>query len=395
MAYSDAVTALPAAKARAQAAIEGASAALRALSLAIHGEPELGFEELSAHRLLTDFLEGAGFAVRRHAYGLTTAFEATAGSGGPRVAVFCEYDALPEIGHACGHNLIAMAGVAAGLGVQAALGEAPGTIVVLGSPAEEGGGGKIRMMDEGALDGVDAALMVHPAANQTAWASVIAIEQLRLEYFGKAAHASAAPWLGVNALDAMVQAYNNVAMLRQQLLPSDRVHGVITHGGNRPNIIPDYTSSDWYVRAATEERREDVRAKVIACFEAAASASGCTMEVQTQNLPYSDLVTNDAMAEAFVANARALGWPLPDKAPTPAWASTDMGNVSYRVPSIHPLYRIPTDAPNHSVEFTECAATDGAHEATLRAATAMAWTALDLLLDGGLLARAKAEFAGR
>ena len=382
-------------KAAAQRTIDAAADELRALSLDIHAHPELNYEEVHAHALLTGYLEGQGFAVERGAYGLPTAFAARAGSGRPTIGLLCEYDALPGIGHACGHNLIAIAGVAAGLALQSALGDGDGTVLLLGSPAEEGGGGKIEMLEHGAFDGVDAALMVHPSRNDSVWANVLAIQVLTVQYHGKNAHASSSPWDGLNALDAIVLAYNAISALRQQLPPDTRVHGVITQGGERPNIIPDLSAAEFYLRAADDAGLERLKQRVLACFQGSAQATGCRLESEWVGRPYSNLATNDPIAEAFLANAEALGKSLPTKQAglqqSPA-ASTDMGNVSHVVPALHPFFAIPTEAGNHSPEFTQAAATPAAHAETIRAAKAMAMTALDLCADPHLLARAQQHF---
>lgn len=383
-------------QAAAAAAIDGASSQLRALSLDIHANPELNFQEHHASTLLADYLEQQGFQVERGAYELATAFEATAGSGGPLLAVFSEYDALPGIGHACGHNLIAISGAATALALKAALGDGEGRVVLLGSPAEEGGGGKVFMGERGALEGVDAALMLHPAPDDSVWFASNAIQSLRLEYFGKNAHAAGSPWDGINALDAMVAAYNNVSMLRQQMHPSDRVHGVILEGGLKPNIIPDHTVSEWYIRAATVAELHALKPRVVACFEAAAQATGCTMELTWTGREYADVLTNDVMGERYAEHFRALGGTVAAKGePSFGGFSTDMGNVSYIVPSIHPMFRIPVTngAGNHTPGFTACAATEEAHAATLRASKALAFAALDLYANPGLLVAAKEEFA--
>lgn len=387
---------LDARKAQAQAAIDDASAALREISLTIHGKPELNFEEHHAHEVLTAYLEAAGFAVERGAYGLPTAFAATAGSGGPTIAVFCEYDALPEIGHACGHNLIAIAGLAAGIALKAALRDGEGTVRVLGSPAEEGGGGKVLMIDRGALAGVDAAMMLHPSPGDGAWANLIAREEIQVDYYGRNAHAGAVPWMGVNALDALIVAYNGISAMRQQMRPTDRVHGVITRGGAKPNIIPDHTSAEFYIRARNTAELEELRGKVMGCFEGAAAATGCRFEYRIPSPTYAEVVTNDVLAEAYCENMQAFEVVLPTKqqqAGGIAGASTDMGNVSYAVPSIHPSFSIPTDAPNHTPGFSAAAATEEAHRATLRAAKALAMTGLDAYLVQGMLDRIRAEFA--
>lgn len=384
-------------KANAATAIDKAAPGLRELSLAIHGQPELNFQEHKAHAALSDYLERAGLDVSRGAYGMETAFKAVAGSGSPTVAVFCEYDALPGIGHACGHNLIAASGVAVGLALKAALAPGEGTVLVLGSPAEEGGGGKIVIIEQGALLGVDAAMMLHPTPQDAAWANVIAIEQLAVVYHGRNAHASAFPWEGINALDAMVTAYNAISVLRQQIRPNERVHGVITEGGLKPNIIPDRTAAEYYIRAPSRQALAALRARVAACFEGAATATSCSLDLKTDGRPYDDLVNNDALAAAYCDNMQTLGLSLPTKDQSlrgPA-ASTDMGNVSYVLPSIHPMFGIPVEpgVGNHTPGFTGAAATEEAHASMLRASKALAMTALDVYLQPGLLDSASKEFA--
>ena len=374
--------------------IDEASAELRRISLDIHAHPELNFQEHHAHALLTDYLESKGFEVTRGAYEMPTAFQAVAGSGSPTIAVMCEYDALPGIGHACGHNLIAISGVATALGLKAALGDGSGTIVVLGSPAEEGGGGKVFMIERGAFENVDAAMMLHPTPGDAAWANVIAIQSVEVDYFGRNAHASAFPWMGLNALDAIVMAYNGISVMRQQMRPTDRVHGVITRGGLKPNIIPDHTSAEFFVRAKNPGELEDVKAKVKGCFEAAALATGCRLEYRETNRPYTDLINNDQMAGTYAGHLSDLGAVSAsrEQSLSSVAASTDMGNVSYAVPAIHPMFGIPSMAGNHTPGFTDAAATPEAHQATIRASKALAMTALDLYLRPELMAAAKAEF---
>lgn len=376
--------------------IDSFSEDLRSVSMDIHSHPELNFEEHHAHKALTGFLEGNGFAVTRGAYDMPTAFKAVAGSGGPTIAVMCEYDALPGIGHACGHNLIAISGLAAGLALKQALGEGNGTVVVFGSPAEEGGGGKVYMIERGAFEGIDAAMMLHPSPMDGAWMTSTARDTVAVDYHGKNAHAGAAPWEGINALDALVTAYNAISVLRQQIRPTDRIHGVFTKAGEKPNIIPDHTSAEFYVRSANMRDLAKLTERVVACFEAAALATGCRVDVRSIDKPYANLVQNNPMAEAYTANMGTLGLRLPTRQESQGGlggASTDMGDVSYTVPSIHPSFAIPTDAVNHTPGFTASAATPQAHEATLRAAKALAMTAVDLFCNPEVLAAAKADFA--
>ena len=385
---------LGARKGAAQAAIAAAADDLHRLSLAIHARPELNFEEEHAHGALTAYLERAGFAVERRAYGIRTAFVARAGAGAPTLAVFCEYDALPGIGHGCGHNLIAAAGVAVGLGVRAALGEGAGTILVVGSPAEEGGGGKIELLARDALAGVDAAMMVHPAPVDSVRPEIVALQALEVEFFGVGAHAAMAPWEGINALDALLQAYSGLSLLRQQMMPDARVHGVITDGGDKPNIIPAHSAAEFYVRAKDGRGLATLQERVLACFRGAAEATGCRLEHRWVGHPYRELVSNEPMAAAYETNAAALGPPLPAPTDPPAAfsASTDMGNVSQTLPAIHPVFAIPTEHGNHTAGFAAAAATPQAHDAMLRAATALALTAIDLYGRPDLLAAARDAF---
>ena len=392
MAFSPAST-LEAAVATANEAIDSASTALRGLSLDIHSHPELNFEEHHAHAVLTDHLESAGFSVERGAFELPTAFQAVAGSGSPVIALFSEFDALPGIGHACGHNLIAISGVATALGLKAALGEANGTIVLLGSPAEEGGGGKALMIERGALEGVDAALMLHPAPIGNGPPHLIAAEHLEVRYHGKGTHAGATPWMGINALDAMVLAYTNVSVLRQQLHTTDLIHGVITSGGEKANIIPDFTAAQWIIRAQAAAELTDLKRRVMACFEAAAAATGCTLETRVMGPAYDDLRQNEVIGRRYLAAIAELGAAhVSHEIGMDSGAVNDMGNVSYNVPSIHPVFGIPATDGNHTPGFTAAAATPEAHEATIMASKALAATALELVFDPALLARAKAEF---
>lgn len=398
-------TADDATRADASAAIDAASEELREASLSIHANPERGFEEHHAHRVLTDLLDAHGFAVERGAYGVETAFRAVAGNGAPVIAVLCEYDALPEIGHACGHNLIAISGIATALGLQAVLGEGNGTVVVLGSPAEEGGGGKIALANAGAFEGVDAAMMLHPAplgglagdTNESmdgmAHPLMTATQGLTVDFHGRSAHAAASPWAGLNALDALVAGYSAVAMLRQHIRPDQRIHGIITLGGTASNVVPDHTQARFGIRGRDRAAVDELRERVLACFQGAAQSTGCRLEYQWSENGYDELRTNGAMADAFVANAAALGSTYRQE-PTNAYASTDMGNISHIVPSIHPMFGIPAEFANHHPGFTEAAASEEAHERTLTAAKALCYTALDLCGDADLLATVKREFEG-
>ncbi len=368
--------------------------ALLEISHSIHDRPELNFEEHHAHDLLCAALDRAGLDVEPHAYGLDTAFAARAGTEGPTIAVLCEYDALPEIGHACGHNVIAAAGLGAGIAAAALAEELGGRVVVLGTPAEEGGGGKVFMAREGAFDGIDAAMMVHPADRDLTTMTTLAIHQVRAEFHGVASHAAAAPHLGRNALDAAVLGYVNVAALRQHIEHDERVHGVFTDGGAKPNIVPSHAETLWYVRSGDLTRLEQLKARVLACLEAGAGAAGCSMHHEWNDPPYADLIDNNPLLDAFVANAGRLGRdvrsPLDDG---PVMGSTDMGNVSYLVPSIHPMIQVaPRGVSIHTPEFAVHAAGEGGDRAVLDGAIAMAQTVVDLWTRPDLRDAARAQW---
>lgn len=384
---------LQALKDRVTADVEGRRDLLLDVSHRIHERPELGFEEHHAHEVLCHALDDAGLAVEAHAYGLDTAFAARAGTEGPLVAVICEYDALPEIGHACGHNVIAAAGLGAGLAAAALADELGGRVVVLGTPAEEGGGGKVLMARQGAFEGVDAAMMVHPADADLTGMDTIAIHQVAVTYDGREAHAAAHPELGRNALDAAVLGYNNVAALRQHILPTERIHGIFTDGGAKPNIVPAHAAALWYVRSPSLATLEPLKARVVACLEGGAHATGCTMHTTWQDPPYADMLDNPTMVAAFQANAAARGrhHRRPDER-AQVVGSTDMGNVSYLTPSIHPMIRVaPAGVSIHTADFTGHAGGAAGDAAVIDGAIAMAATVIDLWADADLRRRAADE----
>ena len=366
---------------------------LKALSTEIWENPELAFKEYKAHQLLSGFLEQKGFKVQRSYGNIETAFKATYGSGMPNVCVICEYDALPEIGHACGHNLIAEAGIAAGLGIKEALeteGAPKGTVTVLGTPAEEEGGGKVELIRYRAFKDIDVAMMVHPFPDTYIRPIYNARKTLNVHYAGKAAHAAAFPWEGTNALDAAVTAYSSIAVLRQQMKPTWRVHTIITEGGVKPNIIPDNSKIECFVRAPNMEELSILSNKVTECFQAAAQATGCAVDIAEEDNTYTDVQQNATLGAAFARNYQELGVEFGDIGDV--HASTDMGNVSNVVPSLHPNYAIGTGEVNHTREFTAVANTPAAHHNTLLAAKAMACTAIDVLITDGLLDNIKKNF---
>ncbi len=387
---------LEAVKERIAAEVDKRADVLIDASHQIHANPELNFEEHFAHDVLTGILEAEGLELERNAYNLETAFVARAGSTGPTIAVLCEYDALPGIGHACGHNIIGTAGIGAGIAAATLADELGGRILILGTPAEEGGGGKVLMADQGALDGVDAAMMIHPAGADLTRMDVIAIQQLWVEYHGKAAHAAAFPQKGRNALDAAVLGYMNVAALRQHILPTERLHGIFPNAGEKPNIVPEFASAHWYVRSPTLKTLERLKPRVLACLEAGAMAAGCEMAYEWKQPVYADMIDNRAMLDLYSANAARTGRRLgdPGAAGHPVVGSTDMGNVSYVVPAIHPMIRVgPPHVSIHSQEFASYTAAEAGDAAVVDGAKALAMTVADLWLRPDVLDAAKAEFA--
>ena len=380
-------------KAVVSSTIDSSKEELGQLSSKVWECPEIGFKEYKAHELLTNFLEKEGFTVERSYTGIETAFRATFGTGRPNVCVICEYDALPGIGHACGHNLIAEGGIAAGLGLKAALESVAtlkGRVTVMGTPAEETDGGKVNLISNGAFKDVDVAMMVHPCPRSIIAPVLLAFETIDITFAGKEAHAAAYPWEGVNALDAVVTSYNAISVLRQQMKPAWRVHGVILHGGIDPAIIPNIAKLKYYIRAPTKLELDVIKDKVIRCFEAAATATGCEVCITPVMPQFSEVVSNDSLAKSYAANAKNLGVEFQMKDEFPI--STDMGNVSYTVPSIHPMYSIGSGEVNHTREFTAVSNTPEAHNATLTAAKAMAHTCIDVLTTDGLLEEIKKNF---
>jgi amidohydrolase len=385
------------AKARLCDEVDKRADALLEASHQIHEHPELGYEEQFAHDLLTSILEDESLAPDRGAFGVPTGFSARAGTEGPVVAVLCEYDALPGIGHACGHNIIAAAGLGAGLATATLADELGGRVLVLGTPAEEGGGGKVRMADNGAFEGVDAAMMVHPAGADLCTMDAIAVQQIWVEYQGEAAHAAAFPYKGKNALDAAVLGYMNVAALRQHIRSDERIHGIFTNAGDKPNIVPKFAAAQWYVRAATLDRLEPLKKRVFACLQAGADAAGCTMTHDWKDPAYADLLDNEPFMRLYAQNAEVLGRDVLDPRldHVSVVGSTDMGNVSHLVPSIHPMIKVsPLQVSIHTPEFAGYARADEGDRAVLDGAKAMAMTVADLWLRPDVLAEVKANFGG-
>ncbi|XP_040920994.1 peptidase M20 domain-containing protein 2-like [Toxotes jaculatrix] len=392
-------------KQRVSCCIDEAKAKLHSLSKDIWSHPELAYEERKAHdRLVVFFRKEEGWTVDSH-FKLETAFRATWGTGGSEqgdvvnVGFLCEYDALPGIGHACGHNLIAEVGAAAALGLKAVLESTQNLslrvqVTVLGTPAEEDGGGKIDMLREGAFEGLDVVFMAHPSKEDATYLPCVAEHDVTIKYHGKASHASAYPWEGINALDAAVLCYNSLSVLRQQMKPDWRVHGIIKHGGVKPNIIPAYTELEYYLRTPSVSELSVLKAKAEVCFRSAAVATGCEVEVEFARNTFDNMLRNSALEELYERNGKALGmdFTTDEDVLKNESGSTDFGNVTFAVPGIHPYFYIGCNALNHTEEYTVAAGDDRAQFFTLRTAKALAMTALDVLLLPELLQRVKQEF---
>jgi amidohydrolase len=373
------------AKSGARQRLEAARDSLVDLSHRIHAHPEVGWEEEKASAWVAQVLSDAGFNVQRGVCGLPTALAARAGSGPMHIAFCAEYDCLPGIGHACGHNIIAAIGVGAAIAAAAVADDAGLTVTLLGTPAEEVGeaAGKVLMLERGAFDGVHAAMMVHPGPIDVVLPPLIAASAFDVHYTGKEAHASAFPELGINAADALVVAQTAIALLRQHIHHTDRIHGIVTKGGDAPNVIPAHTSARYIVRSRRLEQLDSLYTKVRACFEAGALATGCKLAIKGGDKPYAEMTHDAELAAVYQRNAEAAGRQFRIQAADPsrtfsAAGSTDMGNVSRRMPAIHPIIGIDSlPAVNHQPEFTVHCATAQADRAIFDGALAMVWTAID------------------
>lgn len=374
--------------------IDGISADLVAASHHIHAHPELNFEEHIAAETLAATGKRHGLEVEKGVFGLETSLAASVGDG-PTVCVMSEYDALPEIGHGCGHNVIAAAGLGAAIALSKIADEAGGRVLYLGTPAEEGGGGKIVMAQNGALNNVDIAMMVHPADTDLLTFDAIALQQLRVHYAGKEAHAAAAPEQGLNALDAAVLGYMAVAALRQHIATSERVHGIFTKGGDKPNIVPKEAETLWYVRAPTSATLENLKVRVQHALESGAHATGCTCRHEWVGHPYAEMKNNEALSAVYGLHSATLGRTLAvPTAHNRVVGSTDMGNVSQLVPSIHPMIKVaPTGTAIHTRDFAGYAISPEADAAVIDGAKAMALTAVSYWTDPALQAQIRSGFA--
>jgi len=362
------------------------------LSLNIHDNPELGFEEEKASAWLTGYLEENGFHVERGIAGLATAFRATYGQGRPRIALLAEYDALPKIGHGCGHNIIATSAVGAAVASKSIINQLGGSIVVLGTPGEEVFGGKIDMVKAGAFKEIDVAMIVHPDVHNMVTIEALSCSSLEVEFFGQPAHAAAQPYKGINALEAMILAFTSINSLRQHISSEARIHGIITDGGEAPNIVPAHSAAVFLIRAQDDKYLAELRDKVLNCFTGASIASGARLEYRWRERAYAPMKNNSNLAGLFKQNLESLGRHVEAFDPRFGFGSTDMGNVSQVVPSIHPTIAIASpEVLIHTQEFTSAAASEAGHEGLMDAAKAMAMTVVDIL-QPGMLDSIKQEF---
>jgi amidohydrolase len=387
-------------RADALAAIEERADGIISLSKYIHANPEIAMQEFKSAAACADFLEQQGFKVERGIADIPTAFSATYGDSGPHIAYLSEYDALPGLGHGCGHNLIAIAGITAGIGVKQAIASGlKGRVTVFGTPAEEAVGGKVLMADAGVFDGVDAAMGAHPGTSEASCPTVegsgnaLACQMVQIRFHGQAAHAAADPYNGRNALDAVIMVFNGINALRQHVKSDARLHGVIRHGGEAPNVIPDFAEAEFFVRAATLAYMEQLVGKVRNIAEGAALMTGTTLEFLEPEKPNFDMITNYTLARQLKQNLDAVGLKLPEAKPSEGSGSTDWGNVSYVTPSVETSYPILDRVCTwHSQDVVEASDSELGYENTLLVGKAMAMTGIDLLQQPELVAAVKHEF---
>lgn len=366
---------------------------LSELSLKIHANPELGFQEVRAADWLTGYLEENAFTVERGICDLPTAFRASYGQGRPAIAILAEYDALPDIGHACGHNLIAGCAVGAGVASRIAIDQFAGSIIVIGTPAEELYGGKAIMANRGAFNNLDAAMMVHPGTRDNAITRALASQALEVEFFGKAAHAAAHPEAGINALEAMLQSFAAINSLRQHIRSTARIHGIITDGGEAANIVPAHSAGSFLVRAEDDAYLDELKERVLNCFKGAATATGARLECRWDEARYAPMRNNLALSRLFARNMQYLGRRVTLSQPTTSFGSTDMGNVSQIVPGIHPSIAVASkDTGIHTRQFVLAAASERGISGMLDAAKALAMTVVDLVSSPETLSKVKKEF---
>ncbi len=363
------------------------------LSHEIHEHPELKFREYFACDLLMRAIRDLEIEVQTAVGGLETSFRSAFGNPGPTIAILAEYDALPN-GHSCGHNLIAGAALAAAAGLASMRQKLPGQIVLMGTPAEEGGGGKITLLDNGAFNGVDAAMMAHPADCEYSAIGVLAMQHLRITFHGRAAHAAAAPWHGASALSAVLQTFQSVDAARLHFRDLSRVHGIITNGGQAVNIVPELAQCEFSARAITARYADEIAERIRRCADAAAMTTGTSVEYETL-CAYKDLINNRAIAQVYERNSEALGIVTREAPPGTPTGSTDMGDISHAIPAIHPMFQISNQGEGtcHESVFVGYSDSDRAYDAMIRVAKAMALSAYDLMANPETLAAAKAEFA--
>jgi amidohydrolase len=369
---------------------------LRQLSLKIHATPELGFHEVKAVGWLSQYLKKNGFSLEGGICQLATAFKGSYGKGKPAIAILAEYDALPKLGHACGHNLIAAIAVGAGVAAKAAIDRCGGSVLVIGTPAEELYGGKAIMVERGAFNNVDLAMMVHPGVYDAVTTEALACVGLDVEFFGRAAHAAANPEAGINALEAMLLSFAAINSLRQHIKSTARLHGIITDGGEAANIVPAHSAASFIIRTKDEDYLDELMEKVLNCFVGAAAATGARLEYRWGKVRYAPLRNNMTLARLFRKNMQSLGRKVLLAEPGKAFGSTDMGNVSQVTPSIHPTVAIaPKEVTAHSPEFAQAAASEAGIKGMLDSAKAMAMTIVDLVANPESFARVKQEFGSK
>lgn len=375
--------------------VENQRESLVEISRKIHSNPELGFHEEKAAELLTDYLKGNGFAVEPGICRLPTAFKAVYGKGKPEIAILAEYDSLPEIGHACGHNIIATSAVGAGVAARQVVDEYGGSVLVIGTPAEELYGGKIVMAERNAFNNLDVAMMVHPGTTDTATTEALACHTLDVEFIGKSAHAAASPEEGINALEALLLSFMAINSLRQHIRSTARIHGIVTNGGEAANIVPAYSSGNFIVRAADGVYLEELEQKVLDCFRGAALATGAEMRYKWDDVCYLPMRNNLTLAGLFAANMQILGRNTSLSEAGASFGSTDMGNVSQIVPAIHGIVSIADENVQvHSPEFADAAISDRGIEGMMDASKAMVMTVADILSNADIQTAIKEEFYG-
>ncbi len=379
-------------KQKAKDSVESQRQQLVRLSLKIHHNPELGFKEEKASTWLTSHLENNGFRVERGIAGLVTAFRGTYGQGKPRIALLAEYDALPKIGHGCGHNVIGVSAVGAAVAAKLIIDQLGGSIIAMGTPGEEGLGGKIDMVKAGAFTEIDVAMIVHPDTRTMSIQEALACSTLEVEFFGRPAHAASQPHKGINALDAMILAFTSINSLRQHIRGDARIHGIITDGGDAPNIVPAHSAAVFLVRALDHDYLTELKDRVLNCFTGASIASGARLEYKWRDRSYAPMKNNMTLAALFAQNLESVGREVEAFDPRVGFGSTDMGNVSQVVPSIHATIAIaPPHVVIHTPEFAAAAASEEGHNGLVDAAKAMATTVADIL-QPGMLDNIKQEF---